>query len=257
MFNYRVSVRPPGSLGEDDVRALWRLRRSMLRLKPMVDPARDYERFSSFVRRSHVGRVKDRCGRVVATMSNLRLDGRFEGQAYRLSVFEYAFNEVHVRRHPAVVAMYILLFYGCRRWRPGVRNYLCFAGYPTTVLSYSKRLPELKLDGDRALDPLERYLIGVYAEQVLGDRFDRERRVVWMPTIPPAPRPEWLARNREEPLLVQYLARSPRWREGESVIALSRLDDGLRLVWEFGARLLQRGPSQAEPRQRQRIESQR
>ena len=229
----------------------------MLSLKEGVDPEQDFERFSSFIQGCHVGRVFDREGLVVATMSNLRLDGSLDGQDYRLAVYEYAFNETQVRNHPAVVAMYVMLFYGCQRWRPGVRNFLCFAGYPKTVLVYSKRLPDLKLDGDPGLDPFERHLIDIYADKVLGDRFDPERRVVWMPTIPPSLSERWLSRNGDEPLVLSYFERSPEWCAGEGLIAISHLDGGLRLVREFGSRIIQRaGLRSAETNRRLRLKLQ-
>lgn len=237
---YWPSVRPPGSLTTPEIRELWRLRLSLLALKPEVDPEQDFESFARFIRACHVGRVYDEEGRVVATMSYARLDGQFEGQRWCLANYEYAFIEPHMRSHPAIVAMYIMLFYGCLSWRPGVRNFLCFVGYPKTVLTYAKRVPELKLDADPSLDALELHLIERYIERLVQERFDPDRRVVWMPTIPPRMSSEWLARNAEDPLLASYLERSPRWQEGEALIAISRLDDGLRLVRELGVRVLAR-----------------
>ena len=212
----------------------------MLSLKPDVDLEHDFESFARFIRSCHVGRVHDGEGSVVATMSYARLDGCFEGQRWCLANYEYAFIEPHMRSHPAIVMMYIMLFYGCLSWRPGVRNFLCFVGYPKTVLTYAKRVPELKLDADPSLDPLELHLIERYIEALVGERFAPGRRVVCMPTLPPRLSAEWFARNADDPLLAKYLERSPRWREGEALISISRLDDGLRLVRELGVRVLSR-----------------
>jgi hypothetical protein len=209
-------------LREDELRAMWRLRTSLLPLKPSVDPDQDYQRFRAFVDAAHVGRVLGSDGRPRAMISHQRIDGSFEGRRYRLALFEYIFTEASVRGHPASTFCYVRQLISCRRL--GVANYFVAVGYPRSAVLMSRVLPDLRLDGDPSLTTLERHLVDQAVERVGGSQFDYARRVVELPTIPDPIRPEWRARHADVPIFTAIEARVPDWEQGRAAILIGRLD---------------------------------
>ena len=228
----------PGTLGHAELRPLWRLRTSLLRLKAHVDPELDFERFSGFVRDAHVSRVVASDGRALAMCCHQRVDGEFEGRRYRLAIFEYGFVSPSARRHPSVALCLGGQLLACRSMRPGVHDYMVGIGYPRSVVLLARAVPNLRLDGDPELRPIERHLLAQAIERLSGPKFDHARRVAELPTIPEPIRPDWLARQANNRLLDAYLAQCPDWEQGRALPVIGRLDGSLTtLAGEFVRRL--------------------
>ena len=236
----RFDLADPGTLDEDEVRALWRLRTSLLRLKPEVDPERDFANFRRFVDAAWVTRVLDRDDRPRVMLCHQRFDGELDGQRYRLALFEYGFNDASLRGHPSVAFAFGQALLACRSWRPGVRDYFVGVGYPRSAVLVTRAVPDLRLSFDPSLDPLERHLVRRAIEQLGPDKFD-ERGVAEFPTLPDPICPRWRAKHADVPILRAFEAEVPNWMEGRGATLIGRLDGTmLAFARELGRRMTTR-----------------
>jgi hypothetical protein len=220
------TIAEPGELSEDDIRALWRLRLSLLPLKPEVEPERDFSGFSGFVAHAHVGRLLDAGGRPHAMFCYQTEDGSFAGVRYRMAAFEYGFVSVAARGHPGVALVLGRLLLRCRSYRPSVRNYFVGCGYPRSFMLLERALPCVRFDGEPELDALERRLVARFVTRFVGSKYDATRRRVTLPTRPQPLDADYRARYRDNPILRRYEQRLPDWEQGLALIGISRLDGG-------------------------------
>jgi hypothetical protein len=234
----RPTITRPSELSEAQIRAMWRLRLSLLPLKPTVDAERDFDNFARFVAQAHVGRIVDGRGRPHAMFCYQIEDGTFAGLRYRMAAFEYGFVSMAARGHPSVALVYLRLLLGCRSFVPGVRNYFIGCGYPRSFVLLDRGLPNLRFDGEPELDALDRHLIDRFITQHIGEKYDPARKRAVLPTLPQPLDPSYRARHRDDPILRRYEQRVPDWEQGHGLIGISRLDGGhAKLVREAVGRL--------------------
>jgi hypothetical protein len=222
----RPTIAEPGELSEDDIRALWRLRLSLLPLKPEVEPERDFTGFSGFVAHAHVGRLTDAQGRPHAMFCYRTEDGGFAGTCYRMAAFEYGFVAVAARGHPGIAIILGRLLLRCRSYEPGVRNYFVGCGYPRSFMLLDHALPSVRFDGEPELDALERHLVARFVTRFVGPKYDAAHAQVVLPTLPQPLGADYRARHRDNAILRRYEQRLPDWEQGLALIGISRLDGG-------------------------------
>lgn len=222
----RPTIAAPGELSETDIRALWRLRLSLLPLKPEVEPERDFASFSGFVAHAHVGRLLDRVGRPHAMFCYQTEEGGFAGVRYRMAAFEYGFVSLAARGHPGIALTLGRMLLRCRSYRPGVRNYFVGCGYPRSFMLLERALPGVHFDGEPELDALERHLVARFVTRFVGPKYDATRKRVTLPTVPQPLDADYRARHRDDAILRRYEQRLPDWQQGLALIGISRLDGG-------------------------------
>ncbi len=230
-------------LSEAELEDCVTLRRSLMRLKPETDPAEDTASVRRALRGSdHMFRLVDSAGRL-QSFTGFQVhepEGRTGPLLYEV-VHSYSRREA--RGHPLLAWMLVRVGLpllqrglGRERWMIGIgvypQSYRLAHRYGAQCgSSLDPRLPEHVRRATCAL-AAERY----------GSRWDPERHVVRLRTIPEDVSPRWLARAHGAAWWNEYQRINPDWREGWGgvFVAPVRVSDVLSAMSGAARRRLRR-----------------
>jgi len=227
----RVVLTCGSALDEDTLRAMWRFRLSVMKLKPAVDAATDWEKYAGFARAAdHVALLWDGDGAVCGTA----MFALVQGQGWLLALMEYVFVAPGLQGNPMLPRAAIRLLVAMFRARRGRRLFAAGAGYPVSMLLLGRYFPPLFMDGEPITDPLLGTVLEAARARLAGAAWNAERGNVELPTIPPEPPPWWFAMAQRDPAYARYTALNPHWRLGFGLVCLSEIHVRHALVLGVG-----------------------
>lgn len=222
---------------------LWRLRRSLINLKPEVTPEADYAAFRSYFADPDT-QVQLYCtadGAIQGFFAwHLRPSEELSAPV-AVADGEYYFVKPAFRDHIVKirVAAECVARVVARCRRP--RLVLVGVAYPTSCIAAARFSRRVRCPMDPDIEPWERRVLLRVTEELCGASFDQERGVVRMRTIPAeARRTPRSGLGRET--LAWYESHNPRWTEGWGLPVMIHLSPGsvlqgaLRLALARGAR---------------------
>lgn len=216
-MSWKVSLTDGTALDEPAIRELWSFRLSIMRLKPHVDPEKDFAKFAAHCRQGRrVLRLRNERGQLCGSIVPLVYDGSFQGERYRFLVPEYFYLAPEARGSAVGPWAWGRCLVPLAPGR-GVRFFLGGAGYPTAALTLDRVLGSVWLYGDTAVPPLEAHLLDWISEHLGGSGWDARSGQIDMGTLPPAPSEGWLARSQQREVYRRYVERCPRWQEGRTL----------------------------------------
>lgn len=216
-------------LDPETVRALWRLRTGIVRLKPHVDPEADFEAFAARVRagtRVVIGRDPDGVPRGMYLGAISDIDpGRW---GLNVLVPDYGFVEPAWRGHPAVATGFVRVTLADVARAPRRRAVIVGSMYPASFFRFaSVATVRTRLDPDLPA-PIAAALDHVGAAHY-GDRWDASTGLVELPTLPEARLTRRPRTPAEQAVLDRYTALNPDWRDGVAVLGAVPLDGRVAL----------------------------
>lgn len=221
----RSSFRRTTSLTDDEVRALWRFRLTLVDLKPTVSQEQDYASFSKDLRwPGWVWILRDE-GEVAGFFLQRGVPLEWDGRALLCLLPEYGFLAPHLRGHPVLPlasAAITVLSLGAHPLRP---KYVAASTYPPGYIAFRRVIEPFWTLHDPTLPAWEKGLLQHLASRVSASSYDPETGVVTMRTIPRVDREPAAPDSRA--LWDDYARANPRWREGYGLFFMFPLDAGL------------------------------
>lgn len=206
------------TLGEDELRALWRFRIGLVPLKPSTDPDTDFARFSRRCRASqYVLRYRDPEGQLRGMGVAQFRHERWRDERYLVVLPEYGFLDPAYRRDPEVLLGFLSLFVRLLAQARGRPIYGFAIGYLQGFVSIDAMTSPLWTLGDPDVPPLERDLLERGMQEIAGEAWDRSTHRISLPTLPRDPSPAWWAAMGSDPAVVRYLSLCPDWLEGKAI----------------------------------------
>jgi hypothetical protein len=234
--SYEVAA--PPRFDEGLLRAMCRLRRTFVDLKPGVDPEDDFRGFAGFFRAaSHGVLFRDGAGRLVGFFGVALPTREAEGQRYVAMVMEYLFMEEAYHGHPALlwaradVSLRVLLH------KPWLPRYAVTLSYPASAMAFHAAYPGIVTLGQEGLTPFQRAALEEQARAAGGDRWDPRSPVVPMNTLPRTP-PRLPRSPANRAAYAAFVRLNPRWHEGYCSVLMAPF--GLATIVEPLRRALRR-----------------
>jgi hypothetical protein len=203
---------------------LWRIRGSVMGLRPDMAPEADYKAFRNyFNHETLVTTYRARDGTVQGFFGfRSRLVQVPGGPVIRIDP-EYLFTRPVMRGHIAhLLGMCGSLLRICARH--GFHR--CAAvgvGYPPWVLSVSRISHRVRTLRDPDVEPWEREMLLDCVQTFWGSSFDPDTALVRMRTMPVEPR-KIPRTKRGKDLLAWYESHNPRWRESFGLPSILHID---------------------------------
>lgn len=209
------------------------LRRSVMTMKPHIDLARDFEKFSTLCRASYrVVLFYDHHQQLAGMYLFILRRGRTKaGKRYLLVLFEYAFMRAQYRGNPALPRSVLMLMWQfLRQWR-GDSVWCGGIGYPAGHMAIQKFLGNLVFQGESGLSLIQSTLLDLITHEFGGANWDAQAGHVVMPTVPP---PIWQEKVKSDPFYLRYMALNPRWQEGFGLPGVARVQPLLLVARSLG-----------------------
>lgn len=210
-------IRRTSSLTEADLRALWRLRLSLIDLKPSVTPEQDFEAFAEDFRWPGYVWIQYDKGEVGGFFLQRGVPVTWGGEELMCLLPEYGFIAAHLRGGsvmPLAAALITALSAARHPWR---RKFVAASTYPPGYIAFRRAVTPFWTLHDGEVPAWERGLLLHLAERVSGEKFQADGTVI-MRTLPrPAQAPRSEAGQR---LFAEYERLNPDWREGRGLFFL-------------------------------------
>lgn len=225
MPSLRIKVLAGRQLPDALVRQMSDLRRSVMTMKPSVNLARDFEKFSAICRSSDSAILFFDQAEELAGMYLLffRTGRAQNGQRYLLVLSEFAFMRPAYRANPALPRS---LFHWIARvlwqWR-GESIWFGGLGYPTGMLAGQKFFGEMVLRGEAGLTAMQSELLNLITAEFAGSSWEQEKGYASMPTIPPQVSVQWQLEAEQDAFYQRYLQLCPNWQQGYGLPGVTRV----------------------------------
>lgn len=222
MFRLRNVIRRATSLTDDELRALWRFRLTLVQLKPTVTPERDFEVFSGdFAWPGWVWILYEQDGaerRVAGFFLQRGTPLTFEGEELLCLLPEYGFLAPHLRGHPVLPLGTVAVTLLSLARHPLRRKYVAASTYPPGYIAFRRAIRPFWTVHEPDLPARERRLLHHLAARVSPTSFRPDDGTVTMRTVPYVDPPGKNADSRR--LFSTYEAQNPHWREGRGLFFL-------------------------------------
>ena len=211
----RSRFRRAQTLTEADLRALWRLRLSLIALKPTVSEDQDFLAFQKdfdwpgWVWSLHDGES------VVGFFLQRGVKVTYDGQELLALLPEYGFLAPSHRGRPVVPLASVVITALVMLIAPRSPKVVAASTYPPGYVAFRQVIRPFWTLGAPGLPAWERGLLLQLAEQVSGASFEPKDGTVTMRTLPFPPKEAQSDETRR--LYADYVAENPRWREGRGL----------------------------------------
>lgn len=234
----RSSFRRATSLSDDEIRALWRFRLSLINLKPTITPEQDLAAFAKDFRWPGFVWILREDERVVGFFLQRGEPLAFRGRRLLCLLPEYGFLAPHLRGHPVLPVASVLITVLALLRHPLRAKYVAASTYPPGYIAFRRVIRPFWTLGSADLPPFERALLLHLGQRVSGASFRAADGTVNMRTLPIAPR-EPGGSDDSRRLYADYAAANPEWHKGRGLFFLFPLDAGLlaRVVLHGAERL--------------------
>ncbi len=219
----RSTFRRASTLTEAELRALWRLRGSLIDLKPSVSPEEDFAAFAEDFRWGIVWILKEG-DQVGGFFLQRALPMTWRGREILCLAPEYGFMARHLRGTSILPAATVLMTAACVARHPLRPKYLVGAAYPPSFISMERAVPPIWSLRDPTLPDWERGLLEHLGERIGKSHFSAEDGTVFMRTLPrtePGPRSE-----EGRALFEKYERANPEWRRGRGLFIMCPMSAG-------------------------------
>lgn len=242
----RSSFRRATTLSDEELRALWRFRLSLINLKPTIPPEQDFAAFAKDFRWPGFVWILREDERVVGFFLQRGEPLTFRGRRLLCLLPEYGFLAPHLRGHPVLPVASVLITVLALARHPLRPKYVAASTYPPGYIAFRRVIRPFWTVGSVDLPPFERALLQHLGERVSGASFRAADGTVNMRTLPIAPE-EPASRDDSRRLYADYEAANAEWRLGRGLFFLFPLDARLlvRVVLHGAERLGRaiRGPA--------------
>lgn len=222
----RSTFRRAASLSESQLRALWRLRRSLIDIKPSVDPEADFAAFAEDFSWGIVWTLWEGAD-VVGFFLQRGLPLTWRGRRVLCLTPEYGFTAPHVRGRPELPAAVTLMTVACVLRYPLRPTYLAGAAYPPSFISLVRAIPPVWTVGDPDVPDWERSLLDHLGERIAKSHYRAADGTVFMRTLPTSRATPTTPEGRR--LFEAYEQANPEWREGRGLFLLCPVTVGTLL----------------------------
>lgn len=239
----RSRFRRSQTLPEPELRALWRLRLSLISLKPTVSEEQDFLAFQKdFQWPGWVWSLHDGDA-VVGFFLQRGVRVSYEGQALLALLPEYGFLAPAYRGRPVVPLASVVITTLVMLAAPHLPKVVAASTYPPGYVAFRQVIRPFWTLGAPGLPAWERGLLLLLADRVSGASFEPSDGTVTMRTLPFPPQAPRTDETRE--LYEAYVAENPRWREGRGLFFMFPVSVWVlvKVVLHAGRRWLKRrGP---------------
>ncbi len=213
------------ALTDEVVRELWELRLTYLTLSKSREE--DWAFFRAFLSRDDASAFvfRDPDGVVQGFFTIALLPMEIDGTRGLLMYSKYFYFHTAYRGHPmSTIAPWVLLPIAVKRY--GLRwLYFCTTTFPQSFVSLSRGSGNAYALRDADIPTWQRKALSRFAETFYPDDFVPDRGIITRQNVADE---NGVARGREaEALRERYEALNPRWREGESLPIIFRVDGTL------------------------------
>jgi hypothetical protein len=216
--------------------AMCDFRRSVMKMKPGIDLASDFEKFCQFCRRARYVRLlytpEQRLVGSVVVMVDEKTSSN--GIPYTELQLEYVFLAKEYRGHWAFPFAIFRVLLNVLLRSIGREVWYCGIGYPASFVFFN----EFVNNGYLSSDMVDGNKVPLIAREILQnliveqgqDGWDAARKVAIMPTMPPVMSARWQAHVDTKPLYQRYAAHCADWRDGFALPGCARLQV-LLIIW--------------------------
>lgn len=237
----KSSYRRASTLGEAELRELWRFRLTHVELKPTVSPEEDFAAFAADFDRPGWAWILRDGGRVVGFFLQRAEAIDFEGRRILAMLPEYGFLAAHLRGRPVLPTACLVASALAIGRHQGLPKYVAGSVYPPSYIAFRRAMPRFWSVNDPRAPAAERRLMLELGRRASGAKFDPVRGVVEMRTRPLARAESASAESRR--IYDDYVAANPEWSAGW----------GLFVMFPLDARQVARVMLHAVERQRRRL----
>lgn len=221
----RSSFRRASALGDEDLRALWRFRLSLINLKPTLTPEQDFAAFAKDFRWPGFVWILREDERVVGFFLQRGEPLTFRGRRLLCLLPEYGFLAPHLRGHPVLPVASVLITVLALARHPLRPKYVAASTYPPGYIAFRRVIRPFWTLGSTDLPAFERALLLHLGQRVSGVSFRAEDGTVNMRTLPIAQREPGEGGSEDSSrLYADYAAANPAWRQGRGLFFLFPLD---------------------------------
>lgn len=221
----KSSFRRATSLDETELRALWRMRLSLINLKPTVTEEQDFAAFAAdFQWPGFVWILQDQ-GRILGFFLQRGVPVLWQNRRLFCLLPEYGFLARELRGHPVLplASLAITLLTVARH--PLLPAYVAASTYPPGYIAFRRTIRPFWTLHAPDLPEWERGLLKHLGARIAGDRFRPEDGTVLMRTLPIVQHAEGRADHADSRRLYQdYVSANPDWKEGRGLFFLFPLD---------------------------------
>lgn len=211
----RSHFRRSQTLTEPELRALWRLRLSLISLKPTVSEEQDFLAFQKdFAWPGWVWSLHDGDA-VVGFFLQRGAPITYDGQKILALLPEYGFLAPAHRGRPVVPLASVVITALVMLAAPLATKVVAASTYPPGYVAFRQVIRPFWTLGAPGLPAWERGLLLQLAERVSGASFEPKDGTVTMRTLPFPPKAPGSDETRR--LYADYVAENPRWREGRGL----------------------------------------
>lgn len=239
----KSSFRQASSLSQEELRALWRFRLTLVNLKPTVTQEQDFAAFArDFQWQGYVWILHEHA-QVVGFFLQRGVPMVWRGRKLLCLLPEYGFLAPHLRGHPVLPMGCVVVTLLSMLRQPLRDKYVAASTYPPGYIAFRRAISPFWTLQDPQLPQWERSLLLHLAERLAGDKFRTTDGTVQMRTTPIVQRRQRAgaaADTDSDRLLAAYEAENPEWQSGRGLFFLFPLDAALigRVVLHAADRFL-------------------